>query len=256
MNDADISRQLREDRPAGVWLSLPSPAVAEVVAGSDVDFVVADTEHTSSSVETVEEIVRAVEAAPGDTAAIVRTAWNDPVRIKRLLDTGAAGVVAPQVETAGEASSFVDATRYPPEGDRGLAAGRASDYGRSLDEYYETAGDRLATITQIESGEAVENVADISAVEGVDSLFVGPADLSASLDVFGEYESERFRSAVENVLDTSEIPVGTLAVTPEEIEFWENLGFDYVVCGVDATYLQQGVDAALQQYAAAERDDS
>ncbi|MFB6177941.1 MAG: HpcH/HpaI aldolase/citrate lyase family protein [Halobaculum sp.] len=248
MNDADISRRLREERPAGVWLSLPSPAVAEVVAGSDLDFVVADTEHTSSGVETVEEIVRAVDAAPGDTVTIVRTAWNDPVRIKRLLDTGAAGVVAPQVETVSEASSFVDATRYPPDGDRGLAAGRASDYGRTLDDYYETAGDRLATVAQIESGAAVENAGEISAVEGLDSLFVGPADLSASLDVFGEYESEQFRDAVGQVLDDSEIPVGTLAVTPEEIEFWDELGFDYVVCGVDATYLQRGVDAALQEY--------
>jgi 2-dehydro-3-deoxyglucarate aldolase/4-hydroxy-2-oxoheptanedioate aldolase len=252
VNDANISQRIRTERLAGVWLSLPSPEVAEVVAGSDVDFVVADTEHTAASVETVEEMVRAVETAPGDTVPFVRTAWNDHVRIKRLLDTGAAGIVAPQVETAAEAETFVEATRYPPEGRRGLAASRASAYGRELDEYYRTADERITTVVQIETAAAVGNVAEISAVDGLDSLFVGPADLSASMDCFGEYESGVFREAITRVLEESEVPVGTLAVVPEEIDYWDELGFDYQVLGADTSFLQQGVDAALSRYSPGE----
>ena len=248
MNDADISRRLREGSPAGVWLSIPSPTVAEIVAGTDTDFVVVDTEHTAASVETVEHAVRAVKSAPGDTVALVRAAWNDPVRIKRLLDTGAAGVIAPQVETASEAASFVDATRYPPAGDRGLAASRGSDYGAALDDYYETAGDRLATVVQVESERAVDNVAELSAVDGLDAVFVGPADLSASLGVFGEYDAPAFQTAVETVLADSAVPVGTLATDPAQVETWTETGFDFQAVAADASALQRGVAASLARY--------
>jgi 2-keto-3-deoxy-L-rhamnonate aldolase RhmA len=248
VNDADISRRLREGSPAGVWLSIPSPTVAEIVAGTDTDFVVVDTEHTAASVETVEHAVRAVESAPGDTVALVRAAWNDPVRIKRLLDTGAAGVIAPQVETASEAASFVDATRYPPAGDRGLAASRGSDYGAALDDYYETAGDRLATVVQVESERAVDNVAELSAVDGLDAVFVGPADLSASLGVFGEYDAPAFQTAVETVLADSAVPVGTLATDPAQVETWTETGFDFQAVAADASALQRGVAASLARY--------
>ena len=251
VRDENISRRLREDAPAGVWLSIPSPTVAEVLAGTGADFVVVDTEHTAASVETVEHAVRAVEAAPGDTVALVRAAWNDPVRIKRLLDTGAAGVIAPQVETAAETASFVDATRYPPAGDRGLAAGRASDYGASLDDYYETAGDRLATVVQVESARAVENVDEITAVDGLDAVFVGPADLSASLGVFGEYDAPAFEAAVETVLADSAVPVGTLATEPDRVADWAARGFDFQAVAADVTALQRGVAASLDRYEAA-----
>ena len=237
-----------------MWLSIPSATVAEVIAGTGTDFVVVDTEHTAASVETVEQCVRAVEAAPGEAVALVRAAWNDPVRIKRLLDTGAAGVIAPQVETAAEAESFVDATRYPPAGDRGLAAGRASDYGASLDDYYDTAGDRLATVVQVESPRAVDNVAEISAVDGLDAVFVGPADLSASLGVFGEYDAASFRAAVDTVLADSTVPVGTLATTPDRVGDWAARGFDFQAVAADTTALQRGVSASLARYADAETD--
>jgi 2-dehydro-3-deoxyglucarate aldolase/4-hydroxy-2-oxoheptanedioate aldolase len=248
MKYSDIRSQFRTDSPVGAWVSLPSPGVAEALAGSDVDFVVVDTEHSAATVETVENAVRGIEAAPGSTVPLVRTAWNDDVRIKRLLDTGVAGVVAPQVSSVAEAESFVAATRYPPEGRRGLAASRASAYGRDLDDYYATANDRVVTIAQVESASAVDAAADISAVEGLDSLFVGPADLSASLGVFGEYDHEKFRAAVRTVLDESEVPVGTLAVAPDEIDDWNDLGFDYQVVGADVGFLQQGVDAAVSRY--------
>lgn len=243
-----IKPALREGRPAGSWLSIPSPQVAEQTAGAGFDFVMIDTEHAPTGIETVEAMVRAVDAAAGETAPLVRVAWNDHVRIKRVLDTGAAGVMAPQVTTVAEAEALVEATRYPPEGRRGVAASRASNYGRSLDDYVDSANDAVTTISQVESGEAADNAADISAVEGIDSLFVGPADLSASLDVFGEYGSDAFRDAVETVLSESSVPVGTLATSPEEVDRWADVGFDYQIVGTDMGYLATGAAEALARY--------
>lgn len=237
-----------EDRPAGSWLSIPHPQVAEQTAAAGFDFVVIDTEHAPTTVETVESMVRAVDAADGGTAPIVRVAWNDHVRIKRVLDTGAAGVMAPQVNTPAEAEAFVAATRYPPAGRRGMAAARASNYGRDFEEYVESANDEVATISQVESPEAVGNVAAIADVEGIDTLFVGPADLSASLDAFGEYDAEVYTDAVETVLAESSVPVGTLATTPDEVDRWNAVGFDYQIVGTDAGYLAAGAAESLSRY--------
>ncbi|MXR41950.1 aldolase [Halobaculum sp. WSA2] len=272
---AGLRATLREN-PAGHWLSTPSPQIAEQLALTDADFVVIDTEHAPTDTESVEAAVRAVDAANGrgdsggpdadgdakrapgadgdpdaanDTAAVVRVAWNDHVRIKRALDTGAAGVMAPQVNTPEEAEAFVEAARYPPTGRRGVAGTRSSAYGRDLDDYYDRANDRVATIAQIETETAVENASEIAAVDGLDALLVGPADLSADLGVFGEYDSDRFLAAVEAVLADSEVPVGTLATAPAEIDRWASVGYDYQIVGVDAGYVAAGAEAALERYA-------
>lgn len=237
--------------PAGTWVSIDSAAAAEAVAGLGFDFAVVDTEHTAMGWETVENVVRAIDAAPGVTAPVVRVAWNDHVRIKRALDVGVAGLVAPQVNTPEEARGLVEATRYPPEGRRGIAASRASDYGRSLGEYYETAGEELAVFSQVESEQAVDNAADIARVDGVDALFVGPADLSGSLGVFGEFDSPRFRDAIDRVLAAGEetgVPVVTLATSDDEVERWLDAGFDFLVVGYDLGYLAEGAARALETY--------
>ncbi|MFT4883654.1 MAG: 4-hydroxy-2-oxoheptanedioate aldolase, partial [Natronomonas sp.] len=190
--------------------------------------------------------VRGVAAADGN--AVVRVPSNDPVRIKRLLDIGADGLLVPMVDTPEEAQAAVDATRYPPAGVRGVAAARAADYGRTFEEYVREGHRDLSLIVQIESGEAVDNAADIAAVDGVDALFVGPADLSASLDRFAEWTDAEFLAAVETTIDAAEaagVPVGTLGTTPEQIEALGALGFDYMVAGADFTHLVEGQRRAL-----------
>ncbi|WP_132058760.1 HpcH/HpaI aldolase family protein [Halorussus amylolyticus] len=246
----DFKRELRSGEPVvGQWLSIGDPTVAEL-CGRDADFVVVDTEHATTDTESVANAARAVESA-GDAEPIARVAWNDPVRIKRVLDTGVSGVLVPMVQTADEAREAVEAVRYPPEGIRGIAGSRANDYGRELDSAVESAGDDLATIVQIETERAVGNAADIAAVEGIDALLVGPADLSGSLDAFGEYESETFADAVADVIDAahaSDTPVGTLATNTDEIRLWADYGYDYQVVGVDAGYLAEGAERAHTTY--------
>lgn len=227
----------------GSWVSLSDPASAEMTAGVGFDFALVDMEHAPSTFETITDLARGVDAADGDAAAVARVPWNDPVAIKRVLDTGVDGVMVPMVGSAEEARSFVEATRYPPDGVRGVAAARAADYGLSFEEYVETANEEILTIAQIETTAGLENVEEIVAVEGLDALFVGPADLSTNLGVFGEFESDTFRDAVERVLDTAHdagVPVSTLATSPDLITEWVDMGFDFLMAGSDAGYLLSG----------------
>lgn len=236
--------------PVGSWVSMASPTAAELVAGLGFDFLVVDTEHAPLSTETVAELLRAVDAA-GESDVVVRVADADPARVKRVLDVGADGVMAPQIHTAADAEALVDAVRYPPEGSRGVAASRASDYGRSLGEYYRRANEDVAVLPQIESGEAVENAEAIASVDGVDALFLGPADLSADLDRFGEYEDPEYAAAVDRIVEAAErsgVPAGTLATTDDEIEFWHDRGFDFLIVGTDLGYLSEGAHSAKARY--------
>jgi 2-keto-3-deoxy-L-rhamnonate aldolase RhmA len=229
----------------GTWTTLSDPAVAEIAA-TDFDFVVVDTEHTPLGLETVTDCLRAVHAAGG--TGVVRTPWNDPVRIKRLLDSGPDGLLVPMVESAAEARGAVDATRYPPAGTRGVAAARAADYGRTFESYVRESHRDVAVIVQIESETGVENAADIASVDGIDGVFVGPADLSASMGVFAEWTDPEFLAAIETVLEAGEaadVPVGTLGTTPEQIRTLGSLGFDYLIAGADFTHLIEGQKRAL-----------
>ncbi len=230
----------------GTWTSLTDPAVAEIAAGADFDFVIVDTEHAPLGLETVADCLRAVDA--GGSRSIVRVPWNDPVRVKRLLDLGPDGLLVPMVDTAEQAREAVAATRYPPDGVRGIAAARAADYGRSFESYVREDHRDLTVVVQVETGRAVEGAAEIAAVEGVDALLVGPADLSASLDVFARWTDPAFVDAVEAVVDAGEevgVPVGTLGATPEQVRALGALGFHFLVAGVDTSHLVDGHERSL-----------
>jgi 4-hydroxy-2-oxoheptanedioate aldolase len=239
------------DGALGSWISIGHPTVVEAAARAGFAFVVVDTEHTAMSLETVANLARAAEAAPGNLRVVVRPAWNDPVRIKRILDIGVDGLMVPMIDTAGDARAFVEATRYPPDGIRGVAGGRASGHGQSLVEYVEREHDSLYRIAQIETREGVENAGEIAGTDGIDSLFVGPADLSASLGVFAEWDSEELSGAIERVLAASheeDVPVGTLSVRAEDVPRAVERGFDYLIAGKDTTTLIEGGERIREAY--------
>lgn len=235
----------QEAYPTGTWLSINSPTVAEVTASLPVDFVVIDTEHSAMGLETVENMVRGVDAVDGDTGSIVRVPGNDKDHLKRVLDIGVDGVLVPRIETAEEARDLVEATTYPPEGDRGIASGRASDYGGDFQEYVEHADDLVVTIAQIETKRGVENASEIAAVEGIDAIFIGPADLSGSLGIFAQWDSELLDQYINDAIRASkehEKPVGTLVIQPEDIETRIDQGFDFLAVGKDTATLGSGTD--------------
>lgn len=230
----------------GSWISLSDPAVAEATALQGFDFAVIDTEHTTTSLDTVEAMARAVGAAGTRTETVVRVPWNDPVRLKRVLDVGVSGVMVPMIESATEAREFVEATRYPPDGIRGVAGGRAARYGLDMPEYV-TEYDAPVTIAQVETRPGLERVEDIVTVDGLDAVFVGPADLSAALGVFGQWEDETFLEAVDTIVDAAHAagkPAATLATQVEDIETWVEIGFDVVIAGIDMSHLVGGARRA------------
>ena len=253
--DSEFAERIRTGEPLSAgWVSLGHPRVAEIVALAGYDFVIVDIEHTPMSLETLDDIVRAVELR--GVPVVVRVPWNDPVELKRVLDIGVAGVMEPMVETAEAAEEAVDAMTYPPDGMRGVAGSRATSYGLEFAEYMEHADDDLVTILQIETRPGVENAGEISDVAGVDSLFVGPSDLSASLGVAGAWDDEGVLEAIDSVLEASSVPVGSLAVTEEGIEQWVEQGFDWVISGVDSRNLLTASQATSEAFdRAVERRD-
>ena len=168
----------------GLFATLNSPALAELLAGTGFDWILIDTEHSPGEMG---DVVAQLHALQGHTVSvIVRPAWSDMVLIKRLLDAGAQTLLIPNVQTAQEAAAAVSYARYPPAGVRGVSGGsRASQYGQRAD-YLCTADEQICILVQIETPLAVSNLEAIAAVPGVDGLFIGPNDLAASMGYLGD----------------------------------------------------------------------
>ena len=231
---------LREGRgQIGLWCSLPGPYVAELLAGAGFDWLLFDTEHSPGDVLTVLPQPQAV--APYPVAPVVRPAANDPVLIKQFLDIGAQTLLIPYVQTADEAARAVAAMRYPPRGIRGVSAlTRATRFGRASD-YARRAEEELCLLVQIETGDAFDRLEAIASVEGVDGVFIGPADLAASLGHPGEAGppggrggGRRRREADRRPRDAGGYPhARPLGFAQRCIE----LGTTFTAVGVDASIL-------------------
>src|SRR5262245_27007677 len=191
-----FKQAIREGRPQiGLWSSLCSNLAAEVIAGAGFDWVLVDTEHAPNELPMV---MSQLQALVGGTAVpVVRPAWNDMVLMKRLLDIGVQNFLVPYVQTPEEARAAVAATRYPPQGIRGVAVThRANRFGRVKD-YFQRANDEICLLLQIETRLALKNLDAISAIEGVDGLFIGPSDLAAAFGHLGQNGHPEVRAAIE-----------------------------------------------------------
>lgn len=249
MDRATFSTALREKQFVGAWSMTADPIVLEVLAGESFDFVVLDGEHSENTIADLADGVRAVEATGGDTAAVIRASGPDRAEIRRILDFGPAGILIPQIESIEAARDAVAATAYPPAGVRGVAGGRASGYGKTLADEVATADESLATILQIETEGALADVEAIASLNGLDALFVGPADLSARLGDFGGFDAEPFRDAIDRIVAAAHdagVPVGTLATSVDHVQTrFDEWDMDYLVNGTDVGYLREGADAFI-----------
>ena len=233
----------------GLWCTLSSSFAIEVVAGAGYDWLLLDTEHAPGDPLTVLPQLQVIAGYPG-LSAVARPAANDTVLIKRFLDAGAQSLLIPYVETAEEARAAVRAMRYPPHGIRGVSSvTRATGFGREAN-YFERAQDELCLIIQIETKKALENLEDIASVEGVDGLFVGPADLGASLGFAANQKHPDLRAIV---LDTirkikkSGKPAGLLTLDPTLQNDALAAGVNFLALGVDAAVLARSVEGLLSE---------
>lgn len=237
------------DVQLGLWASLGSAYTAEVIAGAGYDWVLIDTEHSPADLENVLGQLQAIEPYP--TTAVVRVPWNDTVTIKRYLDVGAQSLLIPYIQTADEARAAVANTRYPPEGVRGVAlTTRATRFGR-LAGYPSRAAEQICVIVQIETALGLDNIEEIAAVEGVDALFIGPADLHAALGHLGDTTTPEVVSlidkAITQIADAGKAP-GVFAPVEELARHWLDRGALVVAVGADVGILARGSERLLNRF--------
>ena len=245
--NADFTTSLAQGRMhVGLWVSLASNFAAEVVAPAGYDWVLLDMEHSPGDLGSILGQLQVFAAT--DTAVIVRPDWNDAVLVKKLLDLGAPGLLFPMIQTPEEARAAVAATRYPPRGIRGVSGStRANQFGRNKD-YYATADDKTAVLLQIESLTALVKAQEIAAVDGVNGIFFGPADIAADMGHIGAPMHPEVWAAIRPVarqLMSIGMPCGTLV---NDAAFAAELlreGFSFVACGADAGLLAKAADTLL-----------
>ncbi len=233
----------------GLWSSLSSNYTVEAIAGAGFDWILIDTEHSPNDLESVLGQLQA--AAPYPTEAVVRVAWNDMVLIKRYLDIGARSLLIPYVSTADEAKAAVAYTRYPPAGVRGVAGTtRANRFGRVKD-YAKRAHEELCVLVQVETKQGLENIEAICAVEGIDGVFIGPADLHASLGYLGETANAAVMplmlEAVRRIRKAGNAPGFLTGVEADARKVLEAGGL-FVAVGADAGLLARSADALAAKF--------
>ena len=234
----------------GMWCCSGSPLVAEICAGAGLDWLLIDGEHGPNDLGTILAQLQAAAAYPVTT--VVRVPSNDTVVIKQVLDLGAQTLIVPMVGSAEEARAAVAAVRYPPGGVRGVgsALARSSRWNRT--EGYLADGDaHVSLLVQVESAAAVEAAGEIAAVDGVDGVFVGPADLAASMGLLGQ---QTHPDVVEAVLRTfaavraQDKAVGVNAFDPDAAQRYLDAGASFVVVGADVTLLARGSEALAARF--------
>jgi 4-hydroxy-2-oxoheptanedioate aldolase len=233
----------------GLWVSLASAYSAEIVAGSGFDWLLIDTEHSPNEVDTTMAQLQAVAASP--VSAIVRPAWNDKVLIKRHLDIGAQTLLVPYVQTEEEAAAAVAATRFPPRGVRGVAGmTRATRFGRVAD-YAKRADSELCLLVQIETRDGIENLEAITRCEGVDGVFIGPADLAAGLGHVGDIAHAQVQSVIREAIRRIRAcgkGAGILATDDASARRYMEWGTTFTAVGLDAMVLARETEKLAAKF--------
>jgi len=233
----------------GLWVSLANSYSAELVAGSGFDWLVLDSEHSPNAPTTVISQLQAVAAYP--VSAIVRPAWNDKVLIKRYLDIGAQSLLIPYVQNANEAAEAVAAIRYPTRGVRGVAGvTRASRFGRVAD-YAKRAEEELCLLVQIETREGLENLEAIAKTDGIDGVFIGPADLAAALGHLGNQQHPEVQSAIQDAIKRIRglgKPAGILATDEASTRRYIEWGTTFTAVGLDAMVLARETEKLAAKF--------
>jgi 4-hydroxy-2-oxoheptanedioate aldolase len=232
----------------GCWINLGSLVAAEIIGHAGFDWVLVDLEHGAGETGILYQQLQILQSS--SAAVCVRTDTLARNKVQRILDAGATGIMFPQLKKKEEVGYATRLMYYPPKGIRGMAKMvRATGFGAHADEYIKSLDKKLVGIIQIETTEALDNIDSIAATDGVDVLFVGPNDLSLALGVFGQLQHSQYQQAIRAVADASrkhgKTP-GVLLQDPAEYTMYADLGYRFLACGADGTFVYNGAKAMVQ----------
>ena len=224
----------------GTWIQLGHPGIAEIFANAGFDWIAADCEHTDIGIEGFTALARGAHGR--GPAMMARVRENDTMAIRQVLDAGAAGVIVPLVNSADEAEKAVQSAKFPPEGIRGYAYFRANNWGVDAPEYAQNANRDIAVIVMIESAKSVENIDEILSVKGLDGIFIGPYDMSASYGIVGQLDHQIMKDAFKKVVAACKrhekcAGLHIIVPTEESIKRAIDDGFTFIALGVDTIFL-------------------
>lgn len=243
-------RLLAGETLTGLWLGLANSYTAEMAATAGFDWLLLDAEHSPNDLKGLLGQLQAI--APYASHPIVRPPVGDPVLIKQYLDIGVQTLLVPMVETADQAAALVSAMRYPPRGIRGVGhvLSRAARWG-AVDDYLARADDEMCLLVQVETQQGLENLEVIAATEGVDGVFIGPADLSASMGHLGDYGHPEVRTAIHHaIMQLGAIgkPAGIVTADEDEAREYLDAGCGFVGVGIDTLLLMKAMHGLAQRF--------
>lgn len=252
MKTETIRQRIRQGKTVvGTWLNSGSPIIGELLAQCNFDFITVDAEHSAVDLSQTQEIFQAITSGNPKTEAFVRLPGVDYAMTKRYLDSGATGLIAPLVNSRDQAELLVQACKYPPQGKRGVGFCRANSYGLKLEQYVENANEQVLLVAQIEDIEAVENIDEILSVDGIDAVFIGPYDLTASMGITAQFEHPKYIEARNIILESCKkhkVASGIHVVNPDPQEFLDRAqeGYQLIAYSLDITILQRDCTKALE----------
>ena len=246
--------QFRKDLIAGknligCWCSLASPITTEVLGLAGFDWLLLDGEHSPNDVLSFVPQLMALKDSP--SAPVVRPQWNDTVQIKRLLDAGFHNFLIPFVQSADDARAAVAATRYPPQGVRGLSVSQRNNRYGTVKDYFKVVNDNIAVMVQIENMTGVEAIDEICGVEGVDGVFIGPGDLSATMGYIGNPAHPEVQAVIARICTRAKAhgtPVGILAPAEADARRYLEMGISFVAVGSDLGVFRNATQALRDKY--------
>jgi 2-dehydro-3-deoxyglucarate aldolase len=246
MNKLDKIREFRNllksgKHSIGSWMQLPSSSVAEIMGDSGYDWVAVDLEHGSFSLHQLPDLFRALEL--GDTVPLARLAEGTPTNCKQALDSGACGVIIPNIHSSNQLNSLIKSCQWPPSGIRGVGFSRANLFGKFFDDY-KTQAQSPIVIAMIENISAVDSLEDILTTKGLDAILIGPYDLSGSMGITGNFNDEKFIHTIKYIKDLCKkhgVASGIHIVEADSNVLSERIreGYQFIAFSIDAVFLSK-----------------
>lgn len=244
-----LRSKLKKQASIGSWIQIPNSSVAEIIGDSGYDWAAVDMEHGQISTDSLPDLFRALEL--GDTLPLVRVAQPSSNDCKLALEAGAAGVIIPLIESADQLFELIQYSQWPPAGKRGVGFSRANLFGKYFTKYSKESQSPFI-VAMIESKKGADNIDEILKVSGLDAVFIGPYDLSASLGKTGQFKSEIYTDTIDTIkskCEKSGIPFGIHIVEPSlnELETKLNDGFRFIAYSIDTVHLRNSLELVFKK---------